>query len=143
MAKLGRAAVLGASEENGTGWEIAKALQAQGCHVTVGARRSEGIEKLAREIGGHALTADATVESDVERFVAEAAGDGPLDCAVLVAGAGVKGNIDDIAPDVLAHCMKLNFEAPLLFIRHAARRLADNGSIVLISSIAGTNPWPG
>jgi NAD(P)-dependent dehydrogenase (short-subunit alcohol dehydrogenase family) len=138
-----RAAVLGASEENGTGWEIAKALRAQGCLVTVGARRREGIERLAGEIGGLPVTADATLEADVERFVAEAAGDGQLDCAVLVAGAGIKGNIDDIAPDVLAHCMKLNFEAPLLFIRHAARKLTDNGSIVLISSIAGTNPWPG
>lgn len=143
MMKSGRAAVLGASEEDGTGWEIAKALQAQGSHVTVGARRAEGIGKLAGAIGGKAVVADATVEADVERFIGEAAGDDLLDCAVLVAGAGVKGYIDDIAPDVLSDCLKLNFEAPLLFIRHAARRLKDNGSIVLISSIAATNPWPG
>lgn len=143
MVQPRRAAVLGASEESGTGWAIAKALQAQGCRVTVGARRKEGIERLADEIGGRSVIADATVEADVERFVAEAVGDARLDCAVLVAGAGVRGYIDDIAPDVLAHCMTLNFEAPLLFIRHAARKLADNGSIVLISSIAATNPWPG
>lgn len=143
MGERKRAAVLGASEEYGTGWEIAKALNSQGCFVTAGARRREGLEKLVAEIGGAAVTADATIEADVERFVAEAAGEGTLDCAVLVAGAGVRGMIDDIAPDALSHCLRLNFEAPLLFIRHAARRMADNGAIVLISSVAANNPWPG
>jgi len=138
-----RAAVLGASEEGGTGWEIVKALHRQRAFVTVGARRAEGIEALARSIAGKAVPADATIEAQVERFIAEAASDGPLDCAVLVAGAGIRGMIDDIASDTLAHCLRLNFEAPLLFIRHAARKLADNGSIVLISSIAANNPWPG
>jgi NAD(P)-dependent dehydrogenase (short-subunit alcohol dehydrogenase family) len=135
-----RAAVLGASEEHGTGWEIARALHAQGAFVTVGARRLAGIARLAETIGGAAVQADATVEAQVEAFFDRA---GPIDCAVLVAGAGVQGTIDGISPEKLAHCMKLNFEAPLLFIRHAARRLADNGAIVLISSIAANNPWPG
>ena len=143
MAQHRRAAVLGASEEHGTGWEIARALHAQGCFVSVGARRREGVERLAAQIGGKALVTDATREADVEQFMAEAAADGPLNCAVLVAGAGVKGMIDDIPREVLDDCMKLNFEAPFLFIRHAARRLADNGSIVLISSVAANNPWPG
>ena len=143
MAGQRRAAVLGASEENGTGWEIVKALRAQGAAVTIGARRQEGIARLAAEVGGIAATADATVEAEVARFLDTAAADGPLDCAVLVAGAGVRGMIDDISPETLADCMRLNFEAPLLFIRHAARRMADNGSIVLISSVAANNPWPG
>ena len=138
-----RAAVLGASEEDGTGWEVVKALHRQGDAVTIGARRREGIERLAAEVGGHAVPADATSEAEVERFLDAASSEGPLDCAVLVAGAGVRGMIDDISAKTLADCMKLNFEAPLLFIRHAARRMADNGSIVLISSVAANNPWPG
>jgi NAD(P)-dependent dehydrogenase (short-subunit alcohol dehydrogenase family) len=138
-----RAAILGASEEGGTGWAVAKAVAAQGAKLTLGARRREGLERLAAELGGAAVTADATVEADVERFIAEAAKDGPLTSAVLVAGAGVQGLIEDIPAEVLANCMRLNFEAPLYFIRHAARRMADHGSIVLISSIAANNPWPG
>ena len=82
-----RAAILGASEEGGTGWAIAKALASQGGQLTLGARRREGLEKLAGEVAGAAVTADATVEAEVERFVAEAAKDGPLTSAVLVAGA--------------------------------------------------------
>ncbi|MGE4430952.1 MAG: SDR family oxidoreductase [Sphingobium sp.] len=138
-----RAAVLGASEEGGTGWAIAHALAARGFAVTVGARRREGIEKLAAEIDGTAIACDATVEEDVARFCEGAGAEEGIDCAVLVAGAGVTGLIDDIAPETLAHCMKLNFEAPMLFVRHAARRMNDHGSIVLMSSIAATNPWHG
>lgn len=137
------AAVLGASEEGGTGWAIAQALAARNFNVVVGARRREGIEKLAAEIGGRAIACDATVEDDVAAFCAGAAAEGGIDCAVLVAGAGVQGLIDDIPAETLAHSMKLNFEAPFLFVRHAARQMNDDGSIVLMSSIAATNPWHG
>jgi NAD(P)-dependent dehydrogenase (short-subunit alcohol dehydrogenase family) len=138
-----RAAVLGASEEGGTGWAISRALAARGMAVTVGARRSAGVEKLAKELGGRARVCDATIERDVASFMAFAAEDGPIDCAVLVAGTGVQGSIDAIDGQVFADCMRLNFEAPLLFVRHSARNMADHGSIVLMSSIAANNPWPG
>jgi NAD(P)-dependent dehydrogenase (short-subunit alcohol dehydrogenase family) len=138
-----RAVVLGASEEGGTGWAIAEALAGRGFHVTVGARRREGIEKLAAAIGGRAITCDATVEEEVAHFMAESAADSAIDCGVLVAGAGVQGLIDDIPLDTLAGCMKLNFDAPFYFVRHAARHMNDHGSIVLMSSIAANNPWLG
>lgn len=138
-----RAAVLGASEEGGTGWAIARALRKQGFDLAVGARRREGLEKLVRETGGVAIPCDATVEEDVERFCEDSAGDQGLQCAVLVAGAGVRGTIDTISAEDFRHCMTLNFDAAFYFIRHAARRMNANGSIVLISSIAATNPWKG
>lgn len=138
-----RAAVLGASEKDGTGWAIAEALAKAGFLVTVGARRREGIEELAAAIGGHAVPCDATVEEDVARFCQAAAGEDGLDCAVLVAGAGVQGMIDDIPNETFARCMALNFEAPFHFVRHAARAMNDHGAIVLMSSIAATNPWSG
>lgn len=138
-----RAVVLGASEEAGTGWAIAQALAARDFHVTVGARRQAGIDRLASAIGGRAITCDATIEADVARFMAAAAAEGAIDCAVLVAGAGVQGMIDDIPPETLAGCMALNFEAPFHFVRHAARHMKDHGAIVLMSSIAATNPWSG
>ena len=143
MANCKRAVVLGASEEGGTGWTIAQALAAQNMHVHVGARRVAGIKKLAAEISGTAQVCDATEEDQIADFMAQAAREGPIDCAVLAAGAGVGGLIDDIAPDVLQACMRLNFEAPLYFIRHAARHMQDGGAIILISSIAANNPWPG
>ena len=137
------AAVLGASEEGGTGWAIAIALDRGGFGVTVGARRRAGIEQLAKQIGGVALVCDATIESEVEAFVLDATKEAPLNSAVLVAGSGIRGMIDDLSADDLDYCLKLNFNAAFYFIRHAARMMRDGGSIVLISSIAATNPWPG
>ena len=83
---------------------------------------------------------DATVETDVARLLdAVVAAHGPLDSAVLVAGEGVIGNIDDMPQAEFERCMQLNFYAPVYFLRHAARRLRDGGSIVLMTSIAATN----
>jgi NAD(P)-dependent dehydrogenase (short-subunit alcohol dehydrogenase family) len=50
------AAKLGASKEGGTGWAIAEVLAKQGLNVVAGARRREGIEKLAQAIRGTAVT---------------------------------------------------------------------------------------
>ena len=142
--QIGNSVVLGASREGGTGWAIAEALAGKENHVTVAARSRQGIERLASKIGGTAVACDATVETDVARLLdAVVAAHGPLDSAVLVAGEGVIGNIDDMPQAEFERCMQLNFYAPVYFLRHAARRLRDGGSIVLMTSIAATNPWQG
>jgi NAD(P)-dependent dehydrogenase (short-subunit alcohol dehydrogenase family) len=140
----GNAVVLGASKEGGTGWAIAEQLSRHCRHVTVGARGREGIEKLAREIGGTPITCDVTVELQVARMAAAAVeAGGQIDAAVLVAGEGVRGNIDDIEASELQRCVNLNLLGPVYFLRHMARHMHRGGSIVLMSSIAATNPWPG
>jgi NAD(P)-dependent dehydrogenase (short-subunit alcohol dehydrogenase family) len=138
-----RVAVLGASKEQGTGWAIAEWLARAGCSVTVGARGTEAIRRLAAQIGGRAVGCDATKVSDVEAFAAAAAADGPLDAAILVAGEGVQGTIDAIPEAELERALRLNLVAPVYFLRHHARRMADGGGLVLMSSVAATNPWPG
>lgn len=137
--------VLGASKEGGTGWEIAHHLARDGARLTVGARSAEGIGKLSREIGGLAVPCDATREEDMRNIVARAAeaGGGRIDAAVLVAGEGTLGNIDDISDDLLRRTFDLNYFAGVYFLRHAARAMRDGGSIVLMSSIAARRPWKG
>ena len=49
-----RAAVLGASEEGGTGWAIAQALHKGGFSLTLGARRLVELERLAAPLGARA-----------------------------------------------------------------------------------------
>jgi NAD(P)-dependent dehydrogenase (short-subunit alcohol dehydrogenase family) len=141
----GNAVVLGASKEGGTGWVIAERLSKHYQHITVGARSRDGVEKLARTINATAVTCDVTSESQVEAMaeVAIKAGNGPIDAAVLVAGEGVRGYIDDIADSELQHALRVNLLGPVYFLRHMARRMNNGGSIVLMSSIAATNPWPG
>ncbi len=139
------AIVLGASVKDGTGWATATRLAGMGAHVTVGARRIAGVSELARHIGGHAIACDVTVEAQVEAMVAaavETAG-ADLDIAVLAAGEGVSGTIDAIPAEEFERCLALNYVGAVYFVRHAARRMKPGGSIVLMSSIAATNPWPG
>lgn len=138
-----RVAVLGASKEGGTGWVIAQMLAQQGCAVTVGARNAAGATRLASVIGGRAVTCDATRESDVQAFASAAAAEGSIDAAIMVAGEGVRGTIDAIAPEEFERAINLNLVAPVYFLRHLARQLVDGGGLVLMSSIAASNPWPG
>lgn len=142
---VNNAVVLGASKEGGTGWVIAQTLRSQCRHITVGARQHAGIEKLARAIDAIAVCCDVTSEAQIESFAeaAEQAGHGPIDTAILVAGEGVRGQIDDIPESELQRSLALNFIGPVYFVRHMARRMRNGGSIVLMSSIAATNPWPG
>ncbi|WP_395647672.1 SDR family oxidoreductase [Terricaulis sp.] len=145
MAQPKTAIVLGASELGGTGWVTAEALAARGVRVAVAARRVDKAAELARSIGGEAFQCDATREPDVEAFVraATAAFGAPIDYAVMAAGAGVSGMIDDISDAELRRSFDLNYFASVYFVRHAARVVRDGGAIVLMSSIAGTNAWPG
>jgi NAD(P)-dependent dehydrogenase (short-subunit alcohol dehydrogenase family) len=137
--------VLGASKEGGTGWAIAQNLSRLSNHVTVGARQREGIERLAQTIAGTAVVCDVTIEAQVEAMAQQASSTnrGTIDSAVLVAGEGVAGNIDDITDSDLNRALSLNLMGPIYFLRHMARRMSEGGSIVLMSSIAATNPWPG
>jgi NAD(P)-dependent dehydrogenase (short-subunit alcohol dehydrogenase family) len=144
-ATAGNAVVLGASKEGGTGWAIAEELRKHHRHITVAARQRDGIEKLARAIEGTAITCDVTSESQVKALAEAAveAGKGPIDTAILAAGEGVRGDIASIADSDLQHALDLNLLGPIYFVRHMARRMKNGGSIVLMSSIAATNPWPG
>ncbi|MDX2276922.1 MAG: SDR family oxidoreductase [Hyphomonadaceae bacterium] len=139
------AIVLGASEEGGTGWVTAQTLAALGVFVVVGARRFEKVKRLADQIGGAAFACDATKEGDVSRFVdsARQACGGEINYAVIAAGGGVTGMIDSISEGELRRCFDLNYFSSVYFVRHVARALANDGGIVLMSSIAGTNAWPG
>src|ERR1700760_2618238 len=106
--------VLGASKEGGTGWCVAQRLSQLSDHVIVGARQRPGIDRLAQSIGGTAIVCDVTIEAQVAALADQAAttGRGPIDSAVLVAGEGVGGNIDDIADSDLNRALSLNLIGP-------------------------------
>jgi len=144
QVRTGHGVILGASKEGGTGWAIAETLAKHCRHLTLGARRREGLDKLAQKLDATAVKCDVTIEAEVEAM-AEAAVTtaGLIDTAILVAGEGVRGNIDDIPESELQRALSLNLVGPVYFLRHMARRMERGGSIVLMSSIAATNPWPG
>lgn len=135
------AVVLGASAEAGTGWAIAEALSGAGVKVVVGARSEAPLKVLAQKIGGTARVCDAASEAQIAAL-AQAALDtyGSLDIAVNAAGLPVLGLIGDSTDTQLQSALDVNYLANVYFVRHMARAIGEDGSIVIVSSLSTTHP---
>lgn len=138
------AVVLGASAEGGSGWCTAEVLASEGAHVFVGARSMEGLEKLAKKIGGTAIKCDAANEKDVENFAKAAAQrNGQIDIAVCCAGSALMGSIAKTSREQIDQMLAVNYIGPFNFIRSVAPRLPENGAITIISSNSSIQVFPG
>ncbi len=133
----------------GIGAGIAKAFAAVGADVVVAARRSAEIEAVAQEIrdgGGRALAVatDVTSLDDLEQ-VAQAAVDEFGKLSVWVNNAGgspMRMPSEELPRDEWHRTLALNltavYEGSLV-----AKRFMRRGSIINITSGAGTGPVPG
>ncbi len=133
----------------GIGAGIAKAFAAVGADVVVAARRSAEIEAVAQEIrdsGGRALavTTDVTSLDDLER-AARAAVDEFGKLSVWVNNAGgspMRMPSEELPRDEWHRTLALNltavYEGSLV-----AKQFMQRGSIINITSGAGTGPVPG
>jgi NAD(P)-dependent dehydrogenase (short-subunit alcohol dehydrogenase family) len=135
------AVVLGASSSGGTGWAVAEKLASEGAKVVVAARRIAPLEELAEKIDGIAVACDAGSEAQVAALTRTAEeAFGKIDIAVNCAFASGLGMIDDLDDATLRGSVDVNFIGQVYFVRHAARSMADGGSIVLMSSEAAAQP---
>lgn len=135
------AVVLGASAEGGSGWAIAERLAGEGAKVTVAARGRDGLDVLAGQIGGLAITADAgTPESIAALFGAVREQLGPVDIAVNAAATAPTGLIADTPDEAIRRALDVNYIGNVHFIREAASVMPDGGAILLISSSSSTQP---
>ena len=136
-----RVLVTGAT--GGIGAQIVRAFGAEGARVAVHHRSgADRAGELAAESAGIALAADLTVESQVDRLVADAvAGLGGLE--VLVANAGkhpaTPAPLWQLDAARWRQTIAANLDSVFLtcraFLRHVAR--TGVGSIVLVGSTAG------
>ena len=134
------AIVLGASAARGTGWAIAEGLAAEGAKVVVGSRSLVPLQELAKKINGVAVRCDAAVEDDIKTLVAAAIENyGQLDIAVNAAGLPIMGPIAEATTEALQAAVNTNYFANVYFVKHAAAAMANDGSIILISSASTTN----
>ena len=127
----------------GIGSAVVRAFAAEGALVAVHFRTSgEAAEALAAEVGGAAIGADLTIESEADALVPTAvAALGRLD--VCVANAGVWPRDDRPVWDLplqrweatVAANLTATFLTMRAFLRHAAR--TRSGALVLIGSTAG------
>ncbi|WP_337185254.1 SDR family oxidoreductase [Phenylobacterium sp.] len=136
--------VLGAGQ--GIGRQSAHALAQAGATVVCVGRRAEPTERVAREVGGVAIVADAQDRGDMVRLFDEVRTRfGKLNGIVDIIAIGIRGGVLDMTDDdyqwqhdnVLRHAfLALQLGAPLM-------RDSGGGVAVLVSSVAGQHVWPG
>ncbi len=140
-----RALVTGAS--TGIGRAIAQELARQGTALVLVARNVERLEKLAAsmDVPAEVLPADLTDPGQLDLVARRcAATDEPVDLLVNNAGIWSFGALTGPDGDGADAMVALNIGAVVVLSRSAARQMteAGRGTIVNISSIAGSQPFP-
>ena len=145
----GRTALItGAS--SGLGSRFGRILAANGAKVALGARRTDRLEALAREIGppAHPIAIDVAREADIiAGYDAAEAALGPVDTVIANAGIDGAGMMTDITEDEIERTLAINLKGAILTAREGARRMMARGSkkgrIVMVASITAFDPAPG
>lgn len=91
-------------------------------------------ERLAAETRSTALLADSADRDAVIAVVGES---GPLDVLVVNAGIAVFGDPLELDPDAVDRLLRINVHAPYHACVEAARRMPQDGRIIVIGSVNG------
>ena len=143
------AVVTGAGRGIGEG--IAHVFADAGAAVVCAARRTEEIDRVAKDIranGGRAIavTTDVTSEEAVDALAEAAVGEfGSLDIWVNNAGGSpVQAPLLELPREEWDATILLNLTAPWICTRVASKYMGESGGRILhISSRAGSDPVPG
>jgi 3-oxoacyl-[acyl-carrier protein] reductase len=142
------AVVTGASKGIGAG--IARGLSEAGASVIVNyASDRAGADRVVAEItrkGGKAVAVqgDVSKAADVKRLFAEAVrAFGRLDVLVNNAGVYRFGPFESITEEEFHRHYGTNVLGPILAVQEALQHFGpEGGSVINISSIVGSSPWP-
>jgi NAD(P)-dependent dehydrogenase (short-subunit alcohol dehydrogenase family) len=137
---------------SGIGRASALLFASEGAKLVIGdlADSVHETAKLITEAGGIVtpMQMDAGDEGDVAKMVATAIGSyGGIDIAF--ANAGISGGMDGIfetTPEHMAEVLRVNLIGPMLMVKHAGKRMWDQGrggSIILTASVAGIRSGAG
>jgi short-subunit dehydrogenase len=143
--ELSGARVLVAGATGALGGELARALAGAGARLALTGRDDAKLQALAGELGGvPALAADA-VDVDAVRTAVDAAAEalGGLDAVVVAWGVVAFGPAAEADDAVTEELFAVNALAPMSLVRAALPRMADGGSVVLLSAIVADAPTLG
>jgi NAD(P)-dependent dehydrogenase (short-subunit alcohol dehydrogenase family) len=137
---------------SGIGRASALLFASEGAQLVIG-DKADSVHETARlvtEAGGTvtAMQMDAGVEGDIEKMVATAVSSyGGIDIAF--ANAGISGGMEGVfetTPEHMAEVLRVNLIGPMLMVKHAGKRMWDQGrggSIILTASVAGIRSGAG
>lgn len=131
---------------SGIGEATAHVFAQAGATVVVAGRRLEPLEKVAKDVGGHAIACDVSDQDDVRALFAKAkAITGRVD--VLLNNAGGPGPIDPVAEVDMNDwitCMNINLVGAMYCLQEAAKIMTaqGSGSIINMSSLMGIQGYP-
>jgi uncharacterized protein len=142
------AVVTGAS--SGIGADLARELAARGYGVTLVARRTDRLQKLADELSGpvrvEVIGCDiADPDARAGLFDEVAARGLTVDILVNNAGIGTMGAVADSTPEAEIAQVRVNVEAVVDLTTRAVGQMASRGrgAILNVGSTAGFQPFPG
>lgn len=143
------AIITGAS--SGIGAAVATALAREGCHIAMGARRVDALEKVKRRLAvreGKVIIrkTDVTEAESVKTLVAAAEAElGPVDILVSVAGVMYFAMMHNIDMKQWEQTVDVNCKGLLHCLSSVVPGMLERGSghIVAISSDAGRKVFPG
>lgn len=132
---------------SGIGEAFARALAARGRRLVLVARRTDRLEKIARDLGGDALcvTLDVARAGADEELAGRLAGAGvEVDLLVNNAGVGHAGHFRDQPSDRLLAMVDLNVRAVLAMTRRFLPAMVSRGegAIVNVVSMSAFQPVP-
>ncbi len=137
---------------SGIGRASALLFASEGAKLVIGDKSDSVHEtaKLVIEAGGTvtAMQMDAGLEGDVAKMVTTAISSyGGID--VAFANAGISGGMEGVfetTPECMAEVLRVNLIGPMLMVKHAGKRMWDQGrggSIILTASVAGIRSGAG
>lgn len=125
--------ILGGSR--GIGAAIVRRFAEDGAKVAFTYAGSKGAaDALAAETGAEAIQADS---ADRDAVIATVAGRGALDVLVINAGLGMLGDPLTFDPDDIDRMIEVNVHSPYHAAVEAARKMHDDGRIIVIGSVNG------
>ena len=148
MARLKGKAAFITGGESGIGLACARLFVAEGARVHLAGLVKDRLEAAAAELGPDAAgwsVTDVTEEDQVAAALRQAVDRfGRLD--VLVSNAGIAGDqalITEYPTDVFRRVLDVHVLGAFLVLKHGLPHLAEDGSVIITSSVVGLTSAPG
>ncbi|MBB4686329.1 SDR family NAD(P)-dependent oxidoreductase [Amycolatopsis jiangsuensis] len=142
MGQLDGRTALVTGGSSGIGFAIARRFIEEGATVHVSGRRPDALRAAVSELGlrAHGIVGDVGDTADLDRLFTAVT---RLDIVVANAGGGHHTPLAEVTETEFDTTFATNVRGQFFTVQKALPRLADGGSIILVSSIAGVNGAPG